>query len=229
MVRRIALRLVTRLPANIEVDDLIAAGMMGLLECARRYIKRPPSAQFSTYAMTRIKGAMIDEIRRQDWMPRLSRTRATQLQTALLDTEKRLGGKASSVEIAKTLGISHDQYQAQLSDLCGLQVLYAEDLSEAAGYGGAGEGVAHGADPLEQLQSEGFRAALSRAITELPEREQLILSLSYDQEMNYKEISAILDISEARVSQLRTQAILRLRAALGEHNAELAHAMLNSE
>ncbi len=224
MVRHIATRMVSRLPANIELDDLIASGMMGLLECARRYVETPPTVQFSTYATARVQGAMLDDLRRQDWMPRTVRERARKTQAAIHATEQRLGRAPTEAEVADTLGVSTEQYRRTLSDVAGIQILHSEDLrrDEDDLRGGPVEGVDQEADPARSLVRKRLREALARAVEKLPERERLVLSLTYEQDMSNIEIAQVLGVGSARVSQLRTQAVLRLRAATATSSGKSA-------
>src|SRR5690606_13938941 len=219
LVRRVALQLVARLPANVELDDLMQAGMMGLLDAARRY-REMAEAQFETYATTRIRGAMLDELRSQDWLPRSVRSKSRQIETAIQELNHRLLRAPSEAEVADELGIALDQYQEMLEEARGVQVIHYEDLARSPG------DMRDGADavadpelsswdnPLQRLVSQGLRSALIEAIEALPEREQLLLSLQFEHDLNQKEISLALGVTEGRVSQLRTQAVSRIRAFL---------------
>ena len=223
LVRRLALQLIARLPSSVELDDLVQAGMMGLLDAVRRY-QPSAKAQFETYAVTRIRGAMLDELRSQDWLPRSVRSKARQIETAVCHLNQRLLRAPTEAEVAQELGLSLESYQAMLEDACGVQILHFEDLQRADGETGQGAdpSVAGGApplplwssNPLNQLMSQGLRAALVQAIEQLPERERLLLSLQFEQSLNQKEIGAVMGVSEGRVSQLRSQAVARIRAAL---------------
>lgn len=222
LVRRVALQLVARLPANVELDDLMQAGLMGLLDAARRY-REMAEAQFETYATTRVRGAMLDELRSQDWLPRSVRSKSRQIETAIHELNQRLLRTPSEAEIAAELDISLDDYQDMLEEARGVQIIHYEDL--ARNQGDSSEGVDAAADPeqlawdnpLEQLVSQGLRSALVDAIKSLPEREQLLLSLQFEQDLNQKEISLALGVTEGRVSQLRSQAVARIRAFLAQN------------
>lgn len=221
MVRRLALRLISKLPPSVELDDLMQAGMMGLLDAVRRY-QQVPDAQFETYAVTRIRGAMLDELRSQDWLPRSVRTKARAIEQAVHKLEQQLMRPATEAEIAAELDLPLDDYQSMLEDAHGVQVVHYEDLARFQNDAGhAGENVgdpdethSQWANPLQLLMSQGLRSALVDAIARLPEREQLLLSLQFEQDLNQKEIAAVLGVTEGRVSQLRSQAIARIRGAL---------------
>lgn len=221
VVRRLALQLVARLPASVDLDDLIQSGMMGLLDAIRRY-EKTAEAQFETYAVTRIRGAMLDELRSQDWLPRSVRSKAKSIERAIHQLGHRLLRPATEAEIAGQLDISLSDYQALLEEARGTQVIHYEDLAQNYTESASAldrmqtqpEQCGEWANPLNQLLSQGLRRALVGAITELPEREQLLLSLLFEQDLNQKEISVVMGITEGRVSQLRSQAVVRIRAAL---------------
>lgn len=224
LVRRLALQLVSRLPASVELDDLIQAGLIGLLDAVRRY-QESPGAQFETYATTRIRGAMLDELRSQDWLPRSVRSKTRQLEEVVHTLQQRLLRAPTEREIAQAMGLSLPDYQHLLEEARGAQIVHYEDLvhavDEVAVQGpDAGprpdDAIASnaGGNPLTLLMSEGLRTALMQAINELPEREKLLLALQFDQDLNQKEIAAVMGVTEGRVSQLRSQAIGRIRASL---------------
>ncbi|ANY15962.1 RNA polymerase sigma factor FliA [Bordetella pseudohinzii] len=218
LVRKLALQLLARLPASVQLDDLIQAGMIGLLDAVRRY-QETPDAQFETYATARIRGAMLDELRSQDWLPRSVRSKSRRIEGAIQRQEQRLMRPPTETEIAQELGLPLDEYQSMLSDAQGIQILHYENIG---GEGEAGEadwqegGAEGGSNPLNALLASDLRASLIQAIERLPEREQLLLSLYYEQGLNLKEIGAVLNVTEARVCQLRSQATARLRASLQE-------------
>lgn len=217
LVRRVALQLVARLPANVELDDLMQAGFMGLLDAMRRY-REMADAQFETYAVTRIRGAMLDELRSQDWLPRSVRSKSRRIETAMHDLNHRLLRAPSEAEIADELEISLESYQEMLEEARGVQVLHYEDLSrnqsDASADIATDPELSAWENPLQRLVSQGLRSALVDAIKALPEREQLLLSLQFEQDLNQKEISLTLGVTEGRVSQLRSQAVGRIRAHL---------------
>lgn len=218
LVRRAALQLIARLPANVQLDDLMQAGMMGLLDAVRRY-QQMEQAQFETYAQTRIRGAMLDELRAQDWLPRAVRGKARQIENAMQQLNHQLLRAPTDTEIANALELEIGQYHALLDEAHGVQVLHYEDLRGGQEIGNALDLAQGGsATPLSQLFIKRLRQALIQAIDELPERERLLLSLQFEHDMNQKEISLAMGVSEGRVSQLRSQAIARIRATLGEND-----------
>ena len=215
LVRRLALKLSSRLPASVELDDLIQSGMIGLLDAAKRY-QNGLGAQFTSYATTRINGAMLDELRRQDWLPRSVRTRARQIEAAIQEIEQEIGRSATESEIANHMGISTEAFHDLLDDAQGIQLVHYEDISTEQSSGAdILDSIASDAQtPLDALMNHDFKVSLIRAVAGLPEKEKLILSLSYEQDLNLMEIGKVLNLSNGRVSQLRTQAIVRLRATL---------------
>lgn len=219
LVRRLALQLLARLPASVELDDLIQAGMMGLLDAIRRY-QFSADAQFETYAIMRIRGAMLDELRSQDWLPRSVRAKAKSIEQAIQRLTHRLLRPAHEHEIAEELGMSLEDYQLLQDDARGVQILHYEDLARGDEnmpdpLGHLVSGDDNGSDtPLGKLMSQALRKAVISAIDALPEREKLVLSLHFEQDLNQKEIASVLGVTEGRVSQLKSQAVLRIRAAL---------------
>ncbi len=222
LVRRQALALIGRLPASVELDDLMQAGMMGLLDAVRRY-QQQADAQFETYAITRIRGAMLDELRGQDWLPRSVRTKARVIEEAVQVLRHRLLRQPTETEIAAEMGVDLAEYRSLLEDAQGVQVLMVEDLAQHR-EGQDGTAVLDAAagsradNPLDWLMRDGLRHVLIAAIRNLPEREQLLLSLQFEQDLNQKEIAAVLGVTEGRVSQLRSQAVARIRAWLSSHS-----------
>ncbi len=217
LVRRAALQLIARLPANVQLDDLMQAGMMGLLDAVRRY-QQMEQAQFETYAQTRIRGAMLDELRAQDWLPRTVRGKARQLETVIQQLNHQLLRPPAEAEIAQALELDSEQYRALLDDAHGVQVVHYEDLRGSHDRGPLDLEQEGCVNPFSQLFVKRLRQALVQAIEALPERERLLLSLQFEHDMNQKEISLAMGVSEGRVSQLRSQAIARIRAALGEND-----------
>ena len=209
LVKRIAYHLLGRLPSSVQVEDLMQAGMIGLLEASRKF-DFGKGASFETYAGIRIRGAMLDEVRKGDWAPRSVHRNTRMVSDAMRAVEARLGRDAKDHEVAAELDMSLEEYYAILSDTAGSKLFSFDDLLEA----GAPADVQGGEEPLSGLQDERFRAALVEAIDGLPERERLLLSLYYDEELNLKEIGAVLGVSESRVSQLHSQCAARLRAKL---------------
>lgn len=216
LVRKIAHHMQSRLPASVEVDDLIQAGMIGLMDALGRF-EDGQGAQFETYASQRIRGAMLDELRQNDWLPRGVRKTQRQIESALGKLEQRLGRSAAEAEIAVELGVDLGEYQAMLAEAKGGQLLYYQDFE---GDGETSEPFLdrhcadHAADPLGQVRDERFREALVASIDALPEREKMLMGLYYEQELNFREIAAVLGVTESRVCQLHSQAVARLRTRL---------------
>jgi len=207
LVKRIAYHLAGRLPASVEVDDLIQAGMLGLLEAAANY-SEGRGASFETYAGIRIRGAMLDGLRKLDWAPRSVHRKARAVAKAIREIESEHGREARDVEVAERMGMKLNEYHRIVEDSAGCQIssLTTEEgeitLTDAA------------ADPFRDVVDEDFRAALAEAISGLPERERLVMSLYYDDELNLKEIGAALRVSESRICQIHGQALVRLQARL---------------
>jgi RNA polymerase sigma factor for flagellar operon FliA len=217
LVKKIAYQLKSKLPRNIEEDDLIQAGMIGLLDALNRY-EDTQQAQFETYASVRIRGAMLDELRAMDWLPRSVRENMRKIENAILDLQKKLTRNPTEAEIANAVNLSIQDYHKFLADNSGHQLLYLEDfvINEDDDSYLDHYQTDKNDNPLESLLELGFRDALAKAIDELPERERLMMALYYEQELNLKEIGAVLDVSESRVSQIHSQAISRLRTLLKE-------------
>ena len=214
LVKRIAHHMMAKLPACVQVDDLVQAGMIGLLDAINRY-EGSLGAQFETYAAQRIRGAILDELRRADWLPRSLRKKMRRIETAVNALEQRLGCPPSEHELAAELNMSLAEYQETLQDARGGQLIYYEDFQK--------DGDEHfldhrcpdpGNNPLEALLSEDLRATLIEAIENLPPREKLVMGMHYEQGLNLREIGEVLGVSESRVCQLHTQAIARLRSRL---------------
>jgi len=214
LVKRIAYHLMTRLPASVEVDDLIQAGLMGLLDAVERF-DDGQGAHFETYATQRIRGAMLDELREADWASRKVRKAARQIEQAIHTLEQRLGRPPSEQEIAAEMRLDINAYFDLLNDARGAQLLYYEDLHEDGGddfLERFADDVSLG--PFDILAGRHFKRALAQAVSVLPEREKQLMGMYYEQEMNFKEIGAVLGVSESRVCQLHSQAITRLRSRL---------------
>ena len=211
LVKRIAYHLMARLPASVEVDDLIQAGLMGLLGAVERF-DEAQGANFETFASQRIRGAMLDELRDADWASRSVRKSARQIETAIHALQQRLGRPPAEQEIAEELQLDLEAYFELLTDARGAQLIYLEDLQEADGEEFLGRFADEAAPvPFDLIAGEHFRKALIRAIGALPEREKMLMGMYYDQELNFKEIGAVFGVSESRVCQLHTQAVARLR------------------
>ncbi|KAA1174797.1 RNA polymerase sigma factor FliA [Marinobacter salinexigens] len=213
LVKKIALHLMARLPDSVQLDDLMQAGMIGLLEAAQRY-SATKGATFETYAGIRIRGAMVDEIRKGDWVPRSVHRNARRISQAIKAVEDRLGREAQDSEVAEELGVNLSEYHSSLSDANSGRLFSLDELNESGEL--PIEESETSDNPLEGLASDAFRRSLASAIEELPEREKLVLSLYYQEELNLKEIGAVLGVSESRVSQIHSQAALRLRGRLSD-------------
>lgn len=214
LVKRIAYYFMARLPSNVQVDDLIQAGLMGLLDAVSHF-DNTQGARFETYAVQRIRGSMLDELRQADWLPRNVRKNLRQIESTICKMEQRLGRHPHEQELADELNIPLPQYQQMLQEGRGSQLLYYEDFQESE------ENdffdfycVDDQANPLGILEDKGFKEMLVEAVASLPEREKLVMGLYYEREMNLKEIGAILGVSESRVCQLHSQAGARLRGKL---------------
>lgn len=214
LVKRIAHHLANRLPDSVQVDDLIQAGMLGLLEAIRHY-DATQGASFETYAGIRIRGSMLDEVRRSDWTPRSVHKNTRRVSDAIRTIENKTGREARDVDIAAYLGIAINDYHHLLQDAMSCRVFSVEELAQTEDYY-ADEFQNKTEEPLADLSRDGFQHALANAIMKLPERERLVISLYYDDELNLREIGEVLNISESRVSQISTQAVLRLRSRLSE-------------
>jgi len=207
LVKRIAYHLAGRLPPSVAVDDLIQAGMLGLIEAAAHYTASR-GASFETYAGIRIRGAMIDALRKQDWAPRSVHRNARAVAAAVREVERRTGRDARDVEVAEQMGVSLQDYHAMVQDAASCRLASLGDESTA--------NPADPADPFREIADEQFRASLAQAIERLPERERLIMSLYYADGLNLKEIGQVLNVTESRVCQLHGQALLRLRSRLAD-------------
>lgn len=215
LVKRIALHLMARLPASVQLEDLMQAGMIGLLEAARKY-EPSRGASFETYAGIRIRGTIVDEIRKGDWVPRSVHRNARRIAEAIKQIEDREGRDARDAEVAGELGISLDEYHASLSDASCGRLFSLDELVESNGDVHVVDLDAGDGNPFEGLQGDAFRRSLAAAIDDLPEREKIVLALYYQEELNLKEIGAVLGVSESRVSQIHSQAAMRLRARLAD-------------
>jgi RNA polymerase sigma factor for flagellar operon FliA len=208
LVRQIALHLSARLPAAVELDDLMQVGLIGLLKASEQH-DSSRGASFSTYAGIRIKGAMLDELRRHDWLPRSVQGKLREVAVAIAAAEARLGRAATDADIAAELELPLDDYRALAAELACARMLSLEETDEPTPGASLDE-------PLARVGEAGFRRALVGAVEALPDKEKLMMSLYYEEGLNLREIGLVLDVSESRVSQLHGQALARLRARLAD-------------
>tara|TARA_R110001592_G_scaffold363398_2_gene687961 strand:- start:31730 stop:32434 length:705 start_codon:yes stop_codon:yes gene_type:complete len=205
LVKRIALFWSARLPPTIELDDLIQVGLLGLIKASESY-DASQGASFATYASIRVKGAMLDEVRRNDWVPRSLQQKMKQVTKAIHTAESRTGTVAKGRDIARELGLSLEEYQKVATELTWIRMTSLDEREQ-------GEPDAS-STPVAVIEQAGFQQALTQAIGSLPEKEQLMMSLYYVEELNLKEIGVIMGVSESRVSQIHGQSLARLRVRL---------------
>jgi len=217
LIRFVAQRIAARLPSNIEIDDLISAGVIGLMDAIEKY---DPSRdnKFKTYAEFRIRGAILDELRSQDWVPRSIRDKAKKIDRTYAELEQRYGRAVSDEELSKAMGIDLNEYYTMVSRVKAVTLLSIDELS------GPGQSDKKSLleclenigskNPFMQLKSKGIRELLIRNIEELPDKQKLVLSLYYYEDLNLKEIGKVLEVTESRVSQLHTQAVSKLKGKL---------------
>jgi RNA polymerase sigma factor for flagellar operon FliA len=212
LVKRIAHHLIARLPASVLVDDLIQAGMIGLLEAAKNF-DGSKGASFETFAGIRIRGSMLDEIRKGDWTPRSVHKNSRAITQAISQVEKATGRDARDIDVAERLQVSVQEYHQMLNEVNAGKLVGIEDLgvSEDVLTTDATKGEN---SPFENMVQGSFQKALAQAITTLPEREAIVLSLYYDEELNLREIGEVLEVSESRVSQIHSQAMLKLKSKM---------------
>lgn len=219
LVRRLAHHLIAKLPASVQIDDLVQAGLIGLMDAISKF-EEGQGAQFETYASQRIRGSMLDELRQADWMPRSVRQSQRKIESAIVRAEQKLGRSPTESEVAEVLGMSLDEYQTMLFESKGAQLVFYDDYADD----GDGEGYLdrqldgdEESDPMAVLGDARFREALIEQIENLPEREKMLMGLYYEQELNFREIAAVLGVTESRVCQLHTQAVTRLRTKMRQH------------
>ncbi len=218
LVKRIAYHFMAKLPASVSVDDLIQAGLIGLLDAAKNF-DDTQGAQFETYAIQRIRGSILDELREADWLPRNVRKNLRRVEQAMSKLEQKFGRAPKEQEIAAELQVPIEQYQQMLYDARGYQLLHYEDFQESEDSDFFDVFLSDKqSNPIDILEDDSFRRMLVQAISALPEREKLVMGLYYEQEMNLKEIGDILGVSESRICQLHSQAVARLRSRLKTWN-----------
>jgi len=210
LVKRIAYHLSATLPDTVLIEDLIQAGMVGLLEASSNFSDKH-GASFSTYAGIRIRGAMLDDVRRTDWTPRSVHRKAREITKVMRQIEHETGRDARDTEIAALLDITLEEYHKILLDSTSCRLFSTDEIEDDSQQTSSSENI------LENLNEEDFRLALTDAIEGLPEREQMVVSMYYDNELNLKEIGCVLGVSESRVCQINNQAMLRLKSRLFDY------------
>jgi RNA polymerase sigma factor for flagellar operon FliA len=214
LVKRTAHHLMARLPSSVQIDDLVQNGMIGLLDAIDRF-EAGMGAQFETYATQRIRGAILDGLRENDWLPRSLRREVRRVERAINRLEQELGRPPSEDELAGAMGVPLAEYQKMLLDMRGHQIVSFEDLTEEGGEDFLERHFVDDAnDPSRILEDRNMRKRLVQGIERLPEREKLMMALYYEQELNLREIGEIMGVTESRVSQLHSQAVARLRVRL---------------
>lgn len=214
LVKRIAYHLMSRLPSSVQVEDLVQNGMIGLLDAIERF-EAGMGAQFETYAAQRVRGAMLDGLRENDWLPRSLRREFRQIEKTISQLEQQYGRQPSETELARALGIPLADYQKMLQDARGHQLISFEDLVEESDDDFLERHLTDGSgDPLRILEDDNLRRLLVQGIELLPEREKLMMALYYEQDLNLREIGEVMGVTESRVCQLHTQAVARLRARI---------------
>jgi RNA polymerase sigma factor for flagellar operon FliA len=219
LVKYVAGRLGSGLPAHVDEGDLVSYGLLGLIGAIERF-DPDRDIKFETYAISRIKGAIIDELRALDWVPRSVRARARDIERAIAELEAKLGRAPSDEEIAGKIGITVEELEDSLTDISRSSIAALDELWTMSGEGGDQVSLldtiedTEGPNPQEALAQTELREALGEAIARLPEREKLVVTLYYYEELTLREIGEVLGVTESRVSQLHTKAILRLKARL---------------
>ena len=215
LVKRIAHHLVGRMPASVSVDDLIQSGMIGLIDAIKKF-DHGKGASFETYAGIRIRGAMIDELRKGEWAPRSVHRNSRRIQEAIKTVENRSGGEAPDHLVAEELDISLDEYYSMMQDSMATRLFSMDELVAPDEQIAQTDEALEASNPFTDIQKNALKEHLVEAIKQLPEREQMVLSLYYDEELNLREIGEVLGVSESRVSQIHSQAAHRLRSKLQE-------------
>ena len=214
LVKRIAYHLMARLPSSVQVDDLIQNGMMGLLDAINRF-EAGMGAQFETYAAQRVRGAMLDGLRENDWLPRSLRRDFRRIEVAISQLEQQFGRAPSEQELANSLDMSLADYQKMLQDARGHQLISFEDMVEDGDEDFLERHLTdESSEPSKLLEDQSLRQILAQGIELLPEREKLMMALYYEQDLNLREIGAVMNVTESRICQLHSQAVARLRARI---------------
>ncbi|GAB3480977.1 RNA polymerase sigma factor FliA [Marinomonas epiphytica] len=213
LVKKIAFHLLARLPDSVDVDDLIQAGMMGLIEAYKRF-ESTKGASFETYAGIRIRGSIMDEVRKSDWAPRSVRKNGRAVNNAIKELEAKTGRDVTDMEVAAHMGISIEEYHDIIHSNMSSQLFSYEEMLDSEGGHLDEAATSNDSSPYSLVEDNGFQVQLAKEIDGLPEREKMVLSLYYNDELNLKEIGAVLGVSESRVSQIHSQAAMRLRSRL---------------
>lgn len=222
LIKYIAQKIAARLPANIELDDLMSSGVIGLMDAIDKYDASRDN-KFKTYAEFRIRGAILDELRAQDWVPRSVREKSKQLERVYAKIEQTKGRQATDEEVCEQLGVNQEEFHEMLNQVRSVSLLSYDDLSsfskaDKRTLHGYGENVGgKSPTPFSEVNTAAVKKVIAEAIRELPEKQRLVLSLYYYEDLNLKEIGRVLDVTESRVSQLHTQAVLRLKGKLRNH------------
>lgn len=220
LVKYVAGRLGSGLPAHVDEGDLVSYGLLGLIGAIERFDPER-DIKFETYAIARIKGSIIDELRSMDWVPRSIRSRAREIENAIAQLERKLMRAPTDEEIAAKLGISEEDFQESLLDISRSSIAALDELWTSSSSGGDPVALIdtledpQAVEPQRAMAHTEVREALGEAIARLPEREKLVITLYYYEELTLREIGEVLGVTESRVSQLHTKAILRLKARLG--------------
>jgi RNA polymerase sigma factor for flagellar operon FliA len=213
IVKRIAYHVLGRLPPSIQLDDLMQAGMVGLLEAAAHY-DESKGASFETYASIRIRGHILDEVRRNDWIPRSVYRNARLISAAVKRVENQLGREAKDHEVALELGLNLMEYHTLLNDSNGAHLYGFDDLGLTDDLLPSSDNSSHLTEPHISAQKVDMTQRLAQVIEGLPKNERMVLSLYYEHDLNLKEIGEVLGVSESRISQLHSQATHRIKARL---------------
>ncbi|MGH2934983.1 MAG: RNA polymerase sigma factor WhiG [Gaiellaceae bacterium] len=219
LVKYVAGRLGSGLPAHVDDEDLVSYGLLGLIGAIERY-EPDRDVKFETYAIARIRGAIIDELRALDWVPRSVRSRARDIERAIGELEAKFGRVPTDEEIAGKLGITEEDLDESLSEISRSSIAALDELWTIGGSGGDQVAIIdtiediEAPDPQGALSQTELREAIADAIARLPEREKLVVTLYYYEELTLREIGEVLGVTESRVSQLHTKAVLRLKARL---------------
>ena len=221
LIKYIAQKIASRLPANIELDDLMSSGVIGLIDAMEKYDSSRDN-KFKTYAEFRVRGAILDELRAQDWVPRSVREKAKMLERCYTKIEHREGRQATDDEVCRELSMTQNEYYDLLAQVKSVSLLSYDDLShfsraDKRALHGVGDQVAWAPTPYNEVSTAALKRLISNAIGDLPEKQRLVLSLYYYEDLNLKEIGRVLEVTESRVSQLHTQAVIKLKSKLRHH------------